>query len=132
MPAVEFSPVEFKDIYPQFGDFADARLEFFFDGACVLVNNSEKSIVPYDPPKDRTRKIILYALVCHACILEARGGGVVGALTSAAEGSVSSGFAPLNGPAAAAWYQQTQCGATAWQMLTPFMLGGRGYYGCFR
>ena len=131
MPAVEFNPVEFKAIYPQFADFDDTRLNYFFSVACVLVDNSERSRVPYNPPSDETRKIILYALVCHLGELAIRGGGLVGSLANAAEGSVSTGFTVPTNPNAA-WYNQTQCGATAWQLMQPFILGGRAYNGCFR
>lgn len=131
MAVVTFDHAEFKEIYPQFANFSDERLTFYFDMACVLVDNTERSRIPYNPPEVNTRKIILYALVCHFAELFLRGGGVVGALTSATEGSVSTGFSmPVNPNSA--WYNQTQCGAFAYQLLLQFMLGGRAYRGCFR
>ena len=131
MAAVVFDPNEFREINPQFADFSDAQLQFAFDVACLVVDNSERSVVPYNPPGVTTRKTILYLLVCHLCELKIRGGGIVGTMTNAAEGSVSAGFAAPTNPNAQ-WFNQTQCGATAWQLLSGFMLGGRLYNGCFR
>lgn len=131
MAAVTFDPEEFKSIYPQFSDFDNVRLEYFFSVASILVDSSERSIVPFNPPKNETLKIILYLLVCHFCELSIRGGGLVGSLSSASEGSVSTGFTVPTNPNAV-WYNQTQCGATAWQLMQPFILGGRSYNGCFR
>lgn len=137
MPAVTFDPNEFKRIYPQFSAgascpaHADEQLQFAFDIACLVVDNSERSSIPFDPPAVTARKTILYLLVCHLCELRIRGGGVVGSMTNAAEGSVSAGFTAPTNPNAQ-WFNQTQCGATAWQLLSGFMLGGRLFNGCFR
>lgn len=131
MAVVVFDSAEFKAINPQFADFTDAQLQFAFDVACLVADNTERSRIPYSPPADNTRKTILYLLVCHLCELAIRGGGFVGNMTSAAEGSVSVGIAAPTNPNAA-WFNQTQCGATAWQLLLPYMLGGRLYNGCFR
>ena len=131
MPAVEFDVNEFRVIYPQFADITDAQLNYFFEAATILVDNSGRSKVPYNPPDVTTRKTILYALVCHLATLSLRGGGVVGTLSNAAEGSVSTGFAVPQNPNAA-WYNQTQCGAFAYQLMVPFIVGGRSYNGCFR
>lgn len=131
MPAVIFDSAEFKLVYPQFIDLPDEQLQHFFDAATILVDNSERSKVPFNPPKIMTRKVILYALVCHFATLFLRGGGVVGSLTSASEGSVSTGFTVPTNPNAA-WFNQTQCGAFAYQLMLPFIVGGRAYNGCFR
>lgn len=131
MAVVIFDPREFKAIRPQFADVPDAQLDYAFDMACEIVDNSERSRVPYNPPAVKTRKVILYALVCHLTELSQRGGGVVGIMTNAAEGSVSAGFSVPTDPSAE-WWNQTQCGATAWQLLQGYMMGGRLYNGCFR
>lgn len=131
MPAVAFDPQEFKVIYPQFADFSDLQLSHCFSVATTLIDNSESSRIPYNPPGVGTRKVILYALVCHLCELSLRGGGVVGVLTNATEGSVSSGFSAPSTPGAE-WYAQTQCGFLAHQLLKSYTLGVRTYNGCFR
>jgi hypothetical protein len=132
MATVVFDADEFKQARPQFKEVSDEQLESCFDLACEVVDNGESGRVPYDPPAVRTRKILLYALVCHFCELEQRG-GAVGILTGAAEGSVNVSFTPPPvTDANAAWYMQTQCGATAWMLLRRYALGGRLYNGCFR
>lgn len=131
MSAVTFDIAEFRGIFPQFAEIPDAQLNYFFDTATILVDNSGRSKVPFNPPAVTTRKTILYALVCHLCTLFLRGGGVVGTLSNAAEGSVNTGFSVPQNPNAA-WYNQTQCGATAYQLMIPFIMGGRAYNGCFR
>jgi len=131
MAGVAFDPDEFRGGNPQFADFADAQLQFAFDAACLVVDNSGRSKVPYNPPKVIARKTILYLLICHLCELNIRGGGTVGIMTNASEGSVSAGFAAPTNPNAQ-WFDQTQCGATAWQLLMPYLLGGRLYNGRFR
>ncbi|MDR2075638.1 MAG: DUF4054 domain-containing protein [Desulfovibrio sp.] len=132
MAVVVFDPEEFRTMKPQFADFTDAQLGGAFDLACELVDNGERSPVPYDPPEVRTRKALLYALVCHFCELDKRG-GMVGIMTGAAEGSVNVTFTPPPvTDANSAWYMQTQCGATAWMLLRRYALGGRLYNGRFR
>ncbi|MDR0339546.1 MAG: DUF4054 domain-containing protein [Desulfovibrio sp.] len=127
MPAVVFDPEEFREINPQFADIPDRQLYFAFDVACVVVDNSGRSKVPYNPPKVTTRRTILYLLVCHLCELKLRG-NVVGNVVSATEGSVSASFAAPTSPNAG-WYNQTQCGATAWKLLSGYAVGGRLYTG---
>lgn len=131
MAVASFNPVQFREIYPQFALFSDAQLEYAFDVACLVVDNSQRSKVPYDPPAVNTRRTVLYMLVCHLCTLEQRGGGTVGTMTNAAQGSVSATFAAPDTPNAE-WFNQTQCGATAWRLLSGLIFGGRLYNGCFR
>ena len=131
MPIVVFDAQEFKTIKPQFANVPDAQLDYAFDVACEMVDNTEGSNIPYDPPTVKTRKVILYALVCHLATLAERGDSAVGVMTNAAEGSVSAGFAAPTNPSAE-WWNQSQCGATAWQLLKAYALGGRLYNGCFR
>lgn len=131
MAIVVFDPDEFRELYPQFADLTDIQLEFYFEQATAIIDNTECSKVPYDPPRNNLRKLILYALVCHLAELALRGGGATGPMTNASEGSVSAGFATYsrqNGW----WFNQTQCGATAYQLMLKFMVGGRLYRGCFR
>ena len=131
MSAVTIDITEFRGIFPQFAEISDEQLNYFFDAATILVDNSDHSKVPFNPPDVTIRKTILYALVCHLCTLSSRGGGVVGTLSNAGEGSVSTGFTVPQIPNAE-WYTQTQCGATAYQLMKQFIAGGRAYNGCFR
>lgn len=120
----------FRELYPQFSAVSDAKLGQWFDMACLLVGNSPRSAVPYDPPDVTTRQTLLMVVMCHLGSLEARG-DMVGRATQASEGSVSmqfsSGLDSRHGPA---WWQQTQCGVTAWQLLAPYRTGGKWFGGC--
>lgn len=132
MSIVLFDPEEFRSMFPETAaTLADAQLAFAFDAACLVVSNTERSRVPYNPPGETARKTVLYLLARHVCELELRGGGIVGTMTDASEGSVSARFSKTDG-AGADWFDQTQWGATAWRMLRPYTLGGQLHVGCFR
>ena len=112
----------FRAEFPQFADetqFPAAMLEAQWKVAGRFVDNSEGSRLPYD-----LRELVLPLVLCHLLTLAGRSSGLVGALTSATEGSVSAGstFTPRQG---SQWWMQTQCGATAWELLMPYRLGGR-------
>lgn len=132
MAIVIFNPTEFKDAYPQYADFTDAQLAHFFEVACLIVDNTEASPAPYNPPSVKTRKIVLNLLVCHQAELEARGNDITGTINSVNEGSTSISFGQKPTPSNAWWFTDTQCGALAYQILSSVALGGRLYNGCFR
>lgn len=131
MPVVVFNAEEFKAMYPQFTVGlveslpTEEQMQHAFDVAALLADNTERSRIPYAPERGvETRKRLLYLLVCHLLTLAVRG-AAVGALSSATEGSVSASFAvpPLTNNLA--WYAQTPCGLTFWQLWQQYSLGGR-------
>ena len=128
MAVVVFDPQEWLEAYPQFKDkLTDAQLENAFGIACLLLDNTDASPVPYDPAKGiETRKVLLWLLVCHLTTLAMRPVGQAGALTSATEGSVSTGFQIPTTPNAQ-YFMQTSCGQSYWQALRKFVVGGRYY-----
>ena len=132
MPIVVFDPTEFRQRRPQLESLSDAQLLAAFDTACLILDNSERSPVPYAPDAGvLDRKTLLDLLVCHLATLALRGGGAVGALSSATEGSVSASFqAPT--VAGADWFCQTPCGFADWQAVAGYRFGGRWYAGSFR
>lgn len=116
----------FRAMYPEFDAVADAQIMQAFNAACLFCSNSAASPVPYEPGVNTERETLLYLLTCHILTLGMRGGIVVGSMTAAAEGSVNTSFAT---PQAvnAAWYNQTQCGATYWAATLKYRQGR--YYG---
>ena len=121
----------FRAEFPQFADetaWPDAMLQAQWRVAGRFVDNSETSRLPYEFRAD-----VLPFVLCHLLALTGRNGGLMGALTSATQGSVSAGstWTPRQN---AAWWQQTQCGATAWELLLPYRTGGHwitgGCHGC--
>lgn len=128
---VVWDEAEFLARYPQFaGKFESARLNELWKTACCLISNAADAPVPYDPENGVcVREIALYALVCHLAAMALWGAsGQSGAAASASEGSVSASFqipALPESSAAAAWYNQTPCGRTAYLLIKRLSLGGR-------
>ena len=125
MAVVIFNSARFKKAYPQFAAVSDEVMEQAFDVAALFVDNSERASIPYNPATGaRAREILLSLLVCHLLTLAGRG-PMVGNMTTASEGSVSAGFALPALSASAAWFAQTPCGLTFWQVWQKYALGGR-------
>ena len=124
---VIFDPAEFRAGNPKLTPekVGDEQLQYFWEMAVTFINNTDSSPFPYDPAKGiRTRKIMLYLLVCHLATMSLWGDGQSGPLTSATEGSVSVGFQQVM-MGNQAWFSQTPCGRTLLMMLRPYALGGR-------
>lgn len=120
---VVFDPQEFKTLYPEFAKTEDATLTLYFNAACLLLDNTEKSMV-----KDLAeRKMLLYMLTCHIATLKANGNTLVGTITSASEGKVSVSLTPFRN---ANWYMTTQCGAMYWQATAKYRVGIRYHAYC--
>ncbi|MDU7377834.1 MAG: DUF4054 domain-containing protein [Enterobacteriaceae bacterium] len=126
MAIVVFNSAEFLEIYPRFvGVLTPAQLTNAFDCSCLLLDNSDGSVVPYDPDNGvNDRKTLLYALTCHLCEMALRAIGQAGPMASAGEGSVNVSFAVpdiTNG----SWFKQTPCGQFYWQATRKYVIGGR-------
>ena len=127
MAIVAFDSVEFLGIYPRFVSvLTPAQLTNAFDSACLILDNSSGSIVPYDPDAGvYDRKTLLYALTCHLCEMALRtAAGQPGPVSSASEGSVSVSFS-VPDIAGASWFKQTPCGQFYWQATRKYVIGGR-------
>lgn len=114
MAAVVFDPTAFKARYPEFAAVPDATLTACFMEAGLYLSNADNS-----PVQNLTRRATLFnMLTAHVAYL----GGLlsadgmprpVGRVSQASEGSVSAGFEYLT-PGSAAWFTQTQYGASYW------------------
>ncbi len=126
MAIVVFDSTEFLEIYPRFaGVLTTAQLTNAFDCACLILDNTNGSMVPYDPDKGvYDRKTLLYALTCHLCEMALRGTGQAGPISGATEGSVSVSFA-VPDVTNSSWFKQTTCGAFYWQATRKYVIGGR-------
>ena len=117
---VVFDPQAFREIHPQFAGATDAALQNWFDMACLMLDNTPRS-----PVSDlNERRNLLNLLVCHIAALSKRGDGIVGSLSSASQGKVSTSFAV---PTNLNWYKQTTCGYMYYQATQKYRLGGRYY-----
>lgn len=126
MSIVAFDSTEFLEIYPRFvGVLTPDQLTNAFDSGCLLLDNTNGSVVPYDPTNGvNDRKTLLYALTCHLCEMALRHPGQAGPIGNASEGSVSVSFAIpdiTNG----SWFKQTACGQFYWQATRKYVIGGR-------
>ncbi|OUO94800.1 DUF4054 domain-containing protein [Cloacibacillus sp. An23] len=128
MAVISFDIAAFRAAYPQFADISDEQLQGFWDVACIISGLNRDGSVISDLD---ARQVILFMLVCHLATLYQRG-AVVGPLTSATEGSVSSGFAAPPYTLQNWWYLQTPCGAAYWEAMRPYRVGVRyyAYKGC--
>lgn len=122
---VPWNEAYFLAAYPQFeGKLTSAQLETCWDLACLIQRNDAHSVIPYDETKHiYTRRAILYLLMCHMCTLALRPFDQAGPTTNATEGSVSVGFSVPARPDST-YFCQTPCGATYWQLLKQYALGG--------
>lgn len=129
MSIVAFDPIWFKAVYPEFASLSDAQCQNAFVKATFLCDNTDCSVITDGSPMGM-RATALAALTAHFLALAGLGDGnssrqgLVGRISSAGQGSVNvSVDMPTN--ANTAWYMQTQYGATYWQMVKGFVLGGR-------
>jgi hypothetical protein len=105
---VVFDLREFQARFPEFRE--TIGLEGHFETATLLIGNSPAAAIQ----STEKRKKILYLATAHVATLMGRGAEITGQATSTSEGSISAGFAPLEGGRAAFW-EQTQYGALVWQ-----------------
>ena len=128
MAIVTFDSDEFLSIYPRFsGVLTPEQLQNAFDVACLVLDNTESSVVLYDPTNGiNDRKTLLYALTCHIASMALWGNGQAGPASGATEGSVSVSFA-VPDVTNASWFKMTPCGQLFWQATRKHVVGGRYY-----
>lgn len=103
--------------YPEFGAVSEERAALFFAEAGLYLDNGDNSLVA----DVATRLVLLNLVTAHIATLAGAlepGGqpsGIVGRLSSATEGGVSTSFDTGLAPGTAAWFQQTSYGFAFWQ-----------------
>lgn len=120
---VDFDFAGWVTRFPAFGSVSQPLAAQYFADAGLFLNNS-----PGSPVADLTaRGRILNLIAAHIATLAARdaamgaGGGLVGRISSASEGSVSvSATIDAQQGTAAWWWLQTTYGALAWQAMAPY------------
>lgn len=122
---VVFDPAVFKTLYVQFAAVANAMLTLYFDLATLILKNTCGSIIQDATQRER----LLNLLVAHIAALQpvspaggaGSGGGLIGRISTATEGSVSvSAEYASQVSASMAWFIQTQYGALFWQLTSPY------------
>lgn len=122
MATVSFDYAAWALRYPEFGATVDATAAgFCFDEACLYLNNTDSS-----PVADlNARRLYLWMLTAHIAQLQYGSSlvpksGLVGRIEQAAEGSVNVTVRYPDLNALAAWYAQTQYGASYWAATAGF------------
>jgi hypothetical protein len=118
---VVFDIAAFRARYPEFSTVLDATLTAYFSEAGLYLSNTDSSVV-----KDVIiRAILLNMLTAHIAALNSgvngqAPSGIVGRISQASEGSVSvsADMGPPSG--SAAWFLQTEYGASFWQASASF------------
>lgn len=114
MAVVAFNSTTFKATFPEFATTGNDVLAAYFVEAGFYCNNTDASVVT-----DVTlRGIILNLLAAHIAKLTAA--PLVGRVSSAGEGSVNASTTYATPTAGRAFFDQTQYGARAWQLMGPY------------
>ncbi len=117
---VVFSYATWIATYPEFASVSEPTAQGYFNQATLYLDNTACSLVQ-DVGK---RAVLLNMLTAHIAALAAKnttpGGGLVGRIDSATEGSVSV-HADMPGVTAnSAWFMQTPYGASYWQATAQY------------
>lgn len=127
---VEFDSTKFRNRHPYFNEdrISDDALEYQFQVASTIIDNTENSFIPYDPDKNVfDREILMYTLVCHLAAIAMRNPTQAGSIASAGEGSVNVSFTTAQ--SSEEYYSMTPCGQTFWRLMKKYRAwGGIGVY----
>lgn len=125
MTVAAFNYATWAARYPELARFVDDALATaYFDEAGLYLANDATSVVPADAVTFKPRLLLLNMLTAHIAKLnlpEIHGGSpLVGRIASASQGSVSvsADMGPPSG--SAAWYLQTQYGASYWNATAKY------------
>jgi hypothetical protein len=119
MAAVVLDLGAFRATYPELETLTDEQILVDWTMATGLCDNTDASPIA----DEDYRKVCLNALAAHFAILNGQNAqgaarsGLVGRISSAGQGSVNVSVDMPSNPNAA-WYMQTQYGATFWQLTT--------------
>ena len=124
---VVFDPAAFVAQYPVFAAYNTAfptGLQGYFNTATLYLNNTVSSRVTDLATRSQFLNLIVAHLAQLDGVLQPAGAGstagMVGRISSATEGSVTIQSQMQGVPGSAAWYMQTQYGATYWTATTPY------------
>lgn len=125
-----FDPTTFKLAYPQFKNFTDEQLEWFFEEVeGTVLDNSETSCLSV-----KLRKKLFYWLVAHQAELQGRinsgNSSLVGRVSTATQGTVSISTDFTSSPTAMSqWLNQTPYGQKYYAFTSPYrsvlLIGGK-------
>lgn len=125
MSVVVYDALTFAARFPELAGVSQTQLTWYWQLAGDYVNNTDCSIVPYDPPNCLLRSDALYLTVAHLAKIFGTNGSIqpspiVGRISTATEGSVSVGTAVDLKSQAAQWWLSSPYGFAVWQLLAPY------------
>jgi hypothetical protein len=127
MAAVALDVDKFREAYPEFKGVTDGQLSILFDLSGMAFDNSNFSLEPDLAKRER----LLLLLMAHLAFLQygnnsgdgGNGGGVVGRVTAASQGSTAISFDAGAGLSADyTWYMQSQYGLLFWQLTKAYRM----------
>ena len=122
---VTFDSTTFRNRHPYFTDdmITDDALEYQFQVASTIIDNTDDSPIPYDTKKNvYDRAVIMDVLVCHLATMALRDPSQAGSIASVGEGSVNVSYsAPQSNED---YYSMTPCGQTFWRLMKRYIPRG--------
>lgn len=125
---VTFDYLSWIALFPELASAcSEPQAQLYFTLACSYVNNTPVSVIPFlDPYGNQVRQPIIYLATAHiAKLFGSRSSDEVGRVASGSQGSVNVSLDMGTTNPNAAWWQQTQYGAAAWEAMKPFRTGPR-------
>lgn len=125
MTVAVFSYPTWAARYPALAASVDQTLaEAYFAEAALYCNNTDVSVIPCDAVTYQPRLALLNMVVAHIATLnrptDQGGSGLVGRVANATQGSVNVTADMGATPGTAAWFMQTQPGASYWQATAQY------------
>lgn len=110
--------------YPEFAAVSEALADEYFAEACVYLDNTACSLVPYEPDSDpavTTRRTFLNMITAHIAALNQPGSSaIVGRIESAGEGTVNVTSKLEGDNQGRAFWSQTKYGLSYWQASSAY------------
>ncbi len=125
---VTFDYLNWIALFPELVNTCTAtQAQLYFNTACSYINNTPISVIPLlDRFGNAVRQPIMWLATAHiAKLLSSRSTDEVGRIASAGQGSVNVALEMGTTSPNAAWWQQTQYGAMAWEATKPYRTGPR-------
>ena len=119
---VTLDPAVFKQRYPQYDSLTDEQIDYLFELANALIDQSIFS-------SDAKATTIMYVLTAHLAYINYKdssgngGGGQVGMVKDAEEEAVSVSFDAGTVPFSRFWFMQSPFGVLLLQLLKPYLMG---------
>jgi len=123
MAVVSFVYADWAAAYPELATFTtEGAATGLFGRACLLLDNTDASPSPYNPPAVTERLTLLYLLVAHlAALANPARAGLSGRVSSATQGTVTVAL-ELSPSSGRPYYNQTSYGLEYWEATAKYRM----------